>query len=256
MTARIFFAMRLQPLHLEEVQLYRRLASEQAPQDPYFALLCVNLVDGAYEVDEGAVDDAYALAQLEADLDAGLLGAHLAEDAAHLGLFQRRRCGAGTHETGHSRCVADHGPGIAGAGFLLGRRAKVFLAHLDHLHKHVAREYLARNGAAKSVADLYLIDGGDDYVEDEVLRIHGPDTVLQIGAGLVLVAGVGVNDVPGAARLEHLVVRDGRVFLRPLLRFRLDFCRLLRGNLSFRGLGALPLSSQLHHVGSRRRFRG
>src|SRR3972149_1030619 len=149
MTARIFFAMRLQPLHLEEVQLYRRLASEEGDHDPYFALLWVNLVDGAHEVDEGAIDDAYALAQLEADLDAGLLGAHLAEAVAH----------------------------------------------------------------------LYLLDGGDDYVEDEVLRIHGPDTVLQIGAGLILVAGVGVNDVPGAARPEHLVRRGGGVVLRRLRRF-------------------------------------
>src|SRR3989337_4005101 len=108
MIARIFFAMRLQPLHLEEVQLYRRLASEEGDHGPYFALLYVNLVDGAYEVDEGAVDDAYALAQLEADLDAGLLGAHLAEDAAPLGLFHRLKCGRGTHETGHYRGVADH----------------------------------------------------------------------------------------------------------------------------------------------------
>src|SRR3990172_2811207 len=80
MTARIFFAMWLQPLYLQEVQLHRRLAAEEGDQHAYLALLHVDLVHGADEVHEGAVRDADALADLKAHLDARLFGPHLAED--------------------------------------------------------------------------------------------------------------------------------------------------------------------------------
>src|SRR3972149_5694136 len=67
MMARIFFAIALEPLHLEEIQLHRRLAAEKGDEDAYLPLVRVDLVYGADEVDEGAVGYADTLAQLEAD---------------------------------------------------------------------------------------------------------------------------------------------------------------------------------------------
>src|SRR3989304_302066 len=48
--------------------------------------------------------------------------------------------------------------------------------------------------APEPLADLDLGNGGDHGVEDDVFRVHGLDALLQVGAGLILVAGVGVND--------------------------------------------------------------
>src|SRR3972149_2861158 len=163
MTARIFLATRLQPLYLEEVQLHRRLPPEEGYQHAHLALLRVDVVHGADEVGEGAVHDADALSGLEADLDAGLLRAHLAEDGAHLRLLERGGHGAGTDEAGHPRRVANDGPRLAGAALILVGRGWVVLAHLNHLDQYVAGEDLAGNGAAKPVADLELVHaGGDD----------------------------------------------------------------------------------------------
>src|SRR4030042_1675488 len=148
MMARIFFAMRLQPLHLEEVQLYRRLPPEERYQHAHLALVGVDVVHGADEVSERAVYNAGALPDLEADLDAGLLRAHLAEDGVYLRLIERCGHGSGAHEAGHPRRVANHGPCLAGAALILVGRGWVVLAHLDHLDQHVPGEDLAGNGAA------------------------------------------------------------------------------------------------------------
>src|SRR4030042_2856691 len=76
-TARIFLA-NLEPLHLEEVQLHRRLASEEGDQHLDLTFLQVDLVHAADEVDEGAIGDANALAEGDAHLDARLPGPDLA----------------------------------------------------------------------------------------------------------------------------------------------------------------------------------
>src|SRR3990172_2518748 len=238
MTARIFFATALEPLHLEEVQLHGGLADEEGDQHAHLALFDVDLVHGANEVHEGTVGDADALAELEADLDARLFGPHLAEDGEHLRLLQRRWRGAGADEAGYAGRVAHDGPGLAGQRLLLLRGRRVVLPHLHHLDQDVAGEDLAGDRAPHPIADLDLVDGGDDDVEDEVFRVHGLDALLKVGAGLVLVPGVGVDDVPGAARQEHLLVGDDR---SPGSR-RLGRCREVRGpllrGLLYRGLCA------------------
>src|SRR5437667_11392920 len=53
---------RLQPLDLQEVELYRCLASEDRDRDLHLALFGVDLFDRAHEVGERAVDHAHALA--------------------------------------------------------------------------------------------------------------------------------------------------------------------------------------------------
>jgi hypothetical protein len=57
-----------------------------------------------------------------------------------------------------------------------------------------------------SVADLDLVLRRDDDLEDEVLRVHGLDAVLEVGLDLVLVAGVRVDHVPGAAFLDRRIL--------------------------------------------------
>src|SRR3990170_7988813 len=133
MIARTFFAM-LEPLHLEEVQLHRRLPAEEGDQHLHLALLQVQVVDDADEVLERAVDDAHALADAEADFDARLLDAHLAQDALHLFPLQRHRPVARADEAGDARRVPHHEPGAV--------RVRVILLELHHLHQDVAGEDL------------------------------------------------------------------------------------------------------------------
>src|SRR4030042_5301575 len=108
-TARIFLA-NLQPLHLEEVQLHRRLPSQEGDQHLDLALLQVDLVHTADEVDEGAVGDADALADDAAHLDARLLSPHLAEDGLDLRLLQGRRLVGRAPKAGDAGRGPDHVP--------------------------------------------------------------------------------------------------------------------------------------------------
>src|SRR4029450_3911549 len=70
-TARTFLAIGLCLLHLQEVQLHRRLATEHGDEDPQLVLLRVDLVDGAQELGEGAGDDLAPVPLLVGDPDLG-----------------------------------------------------------------------------------------------------------------------------------------------------------------------------------------
>src|SRR3990170_1734485 len=97
MIARTFFAM-LQPLHLQEVELHRRLPAEEGDQHLHLALLQVEVVHLADEVLERAIDDAHTLADGEADLYPRLLYAHLPQDTPHFLVLQRNGARAGADE--------------------------------------------------------------------------------------------------------------------------------------------------------------
>src|SRR5947199_1758777 len=89
-TARTFFLpMRLVDLlHLEQVQLDRRLAAEHVDQHFELALLGVDLVHLAVEVCERTVDDPHRLADLELDPDLRRLLLHLLLDRPDLLLLK------------------------------------------------------------------------------------------------------------------------------------------------------------------------
>src|SRR6266849_5815227 len=91
----------LEALHLEEVELDRRLPAEDGDGDFDLPLLSVDLVDGAHEVGERPVGDADALAHLETDLDAWLVRLHLLDDGTHLRLVKRSGRGARADEAGY-----------------------------------------------------------------------------------------------------------------------------------------------------------
>ena len=70
----------LQALDLQEVQLHRRLATEEGDENLDFAFLQIDVVDLAGKVDERPVDDSNTLPDLEADFDPRLFDTHLAKD--------------------------------------------------------------------------------------------------------------------------------------------------------------------------------
>src|SRR3972149_3884304 len=206
----------LQALHLEEVQLDRRLAAKERYEDPHLAFIQVDLIHDADEVDEGPVDDAHALADDEADAHARLLRLHLAEDALDLRLFQRHRPHARADEAGHAGRVAHDEPGAA--------RLRGVLLQQIHVNQDVAGEDLARDGAAHAAVHLDLVHRRHEDAMNEVAGVHRCDAVLEVGLDAVLVAGVGVDDVPGAALLEVIVL--GERLLLALGQGRLQLGRL------------------------------
>src|SRR5438552_2388309 len=76
---------------------------------------------------------------------------------------------------------------------------------VDHLDQEVAGEDLALNHLALAGLDLHDVFHGDHDVEDLVLHLHGTDPGVEVGLHLVLVARVGVHDVPVAGAFEGRV---------------------------------------------------
>src|SRR5688572_28818424 len=182
----------LQLLDLQEVELHRGLAAEDADQHLDLVLLRVDLVDRADELGERTVLDANALTLLVLDLELRRLDPHLLEDLLDLCLVEGQRSVPGADEARHARGVPHHVPAL--------------VAH-RHLHQHVAGKDLAIHGLALAVADLDLLLHRDEDLEDLVLHAHRLDAVLEIGLYLVLVARVRVDDVPlllRALRLRHV----------------------------------------------------
>src|SRR5258708_2172109 len=97
-------------LDLQQVELYRRLASEHVDQHLELALLRVDLVHLAVEVGERSVDDAHRLADLELDPDLRRFLLHLLLDRPNLFFLKRDGAVRGPDEARHARSVADHEP--------------------------------------------------------------------------------------------------------------------------------------------------
>ena len=94
-----------------------------------------------------------------------------------------------------------------------------------HPHQDVAGEDLALDLLALAVLDLDDLLGRHLDLEDVVLHVEGLDAALEVGLHLVLVAGVGVHDVPvaelgaqlAAQRLDRVLVLDLALLGRGLL---------------------------------------
>src|SRR5690606_8446174 len=117
------------------------------------ALFRVDLVHGADEVFERAIDDTHRLAGDVSDTNARLLHAHGAQDVVHLIVRKRDGTRARRDEAGDAGGVPDHMPGFIGIG--------VAFLELDRLDEDVAGIELALHGAALAITDLDLVFGGD-----------------------------------------------------------------------------------------------
>ena len=83
-----------------------------------------------------------------------------------------------------------------------------------HAHQDVAGQHLAVDLLALAVLDLGDLFGGHLDLEDVVADVQVLHAGLEVGLHLVLVAGVGVDDVPVAGpQAQVLLERDGRVFV-------------------------------------------
>ena len=89
-------------------------------------------------------------------------------------------------EAGDARGVPDGAPGLVGE---------------VHADQHVAGDPDAADQLALAVLDLGDLFHGDLDLEDVVLHVEAGDAGLEVGLHAVLVAGVGVDDVP-VARLR------------------------------------------------------
>src|SRR3954465_4098900 len=209
---------------LVERQLDRRLAAEDRDQDLQLLLLGVDLVDRGGQRGERGVHDRHRLADLEVDDGGGRSrrGGGLAatgpgclrrgrrrEDLHDLVQRQRRGPRGGADETRDTGGVADRTPRL------------VVEFHAD---QQVARQHLAVDLRTLAVLDLGDLLGGHLDLIDVVLDVQRLDACLEVGLHLVLVAGVGVHDVPVAGsppqrlakRLDRVVVllHGGRVDVR------------------------------------------
>src|SRR3954452_1553032 len=199
---------------LVERQLDRRLAAEDRDQHLQLLLLGVDLVDGGREGRERAVHDSDRLAHLEVHDGGrggggggsrlgrpagGRLRVGRREDLHDLVDGERRGPRGGADEAGDARGVADRAPRL------------VVELHPD---QQVAGQHLAVDLRALAVLDLGDLFGGHLDLIDVVLDVQGLDAGLEVGLHLVLVARVGVHDVPVAGRdPQRLAHRLGRVQL-------------------------------------------
>src|SRR5687767_14949823 len=204
---------------LVERQLDGSLAAEDGDQHLQLLLLGVDLVDRGGKGRERPVHDGDGLADLEvhdrgrgrggtrgglAAGGAGGLGrGRRDQDLDDLVDGQRRGPRRGADEAGDAGGVADRTPGL------------VVELHAD---EQVARQDLAVDLRALAVLDLGDLLGGHLDLIDVVLDVQGLDPRLEVGLHLVLVAGVGVHDVPVAGgdpqrllhRLDRVLVLLGR----------------------------------------------
>src|SRR5262249_36049913 len=151
---------------LQEVELDRGLAAEDADQDLDLVALRVDLVDRADELGERPIGHADALALGERDTVLRGLDAHVPQDLLDLGLVERHGLAAyagdvrAADEAGHARRIADDEPAV---------RVE------DHLDQDVAGVHLLLDGVALALADLDLILHRDEDLEDLVLHAHRLD---------------------------------------------------------------------------------
>src|SRR5512132_245712 len=171
----------LELLDLVEGELDRGLAAEDRDQHLELLLVGIDLGDRAGQLGERAGGDGDRLPDLPLDLGLELLDRLGLEDLGHFLLGQRGRLGPGADEAGHAGRVADHVPGV------------VVQVHAD---QQVAWEDLAGDDLLLASLDLHDVFHGDDDLEDPLLHVHRGDAALEIGLDLVLVAGIGVDDVP------------------------------------------------------------
>src|SRR5581483_2530696 len=223
---------RLELRDLRELELDRRLPAEDVDEDLELELVLVDLGDGAGEVGEGALLDPDALAHLVLEagprlLDLGSTGALDLEEGLDLTARQGRGLGARADEARHARGVADGRPGLV-----------VDIGP----HEEVAGEHLLLDDDLLAVLELDDILDRDDHLEDALLLVHRGDAALEVGLHLVLVAGVGVHDVPVAGPVVGALGRALFLLLDVVAALAEDVDHLLGG---FVGDGLVDVSGQV-----------
>src|SRR3954451_22140004 len=188
--------------YLAEGELDRRLPAEDGHEDLQSLGLGVDLVDGGRQRRERPVHDGDRLAHREVD-DLGSLGALgllglRREEPDHL--FDGQRCRVGrADEAGNARSVLDRRPRLVGE---------------VHADEDVAREDLRLHDLALALLDDGLVLGRHLDLEDVVLHVERGDPGLEVGLHLVLVAAIGVDDVPVAGEdAQPVTERLDRIFV-------------------------------------------
>src|SRR3954471_20373622 len=172
---------RLDLLDLVEADLDRRLAAEDRHQDLELGRVLVDLGDLSREVRQRARDDLDRLADLELCLRRGLGGDLAVQQAVDLGLRERDRLVRRPDEAGHAGRALDELPGV--------------VVEL-HVHEDVAGHGPLLHGRLLVVLQLRHRLGRDDDVAHGPALVQRLRAMLQVLLDLVLVSGVGVDDVP------------------------------------------------------------
>jgi hypothetical protein len=76
------------------------------------------------------------------------------------------------------------------------------LIHL-HLDEDVTGEYLPSHRTPAPAPDLYLVLGGDHYLEDFISGIREPEALFQVLPDTLFVPRIGMNDIPLFFALRH-----------------------------------------------------
>src|SRR3990172_5301861 len=196
-TAVTFLAMApLDLLHLEELEVHRRGAAEDADHALEAPLVGFDLVHEAGEVGEGAVNDPEALPLHEVDPVLGLL--HPLLDLLHdLGDFAVRDGGG-------------PGPGGDEARYFRGVFDEVREVVRDlHPDEEVTGEELPEGLLPLPLLQFHHLLGRDEELAHPVGHVPGRDLLSDAGLHLSLEARVGVDDVPPVGGGDHLG-RGGR----------------------------------------------
>src|SRR4051812_14951669 len=168
-------------LDLVEADLDRGLAAEDRDEDLQLRGVLVDLGDLAREVRQRPRDDLDRLADRELRLRRDLLGDLAVQQPVDLWLRQRHRLVRGADEAGHAGRPLDELP-----------RVVVEL----HVHEDVAGHRPLLDGRLLVVLHLGHRLGRDDDVAHGAALVQRQRAVLEVLLDLVLVSGVGVDDVP------------------------------------------------------------
>src|SRR5262245_14084740 len=196
----------LDRLDLEEVQLHRGRAAEDADHHLHLAALVVDFVHHARERTERTVADPHVVADVELHRRhrARLARFHLAQQAPDLVLLERDLAAARAHEP-------------RDAGHVLHQVARLVVE--QHLDDHVGGERLPLRGLPLAVLHLHDFLGHDEDLP-ELLREPGRvDGLLEVRLDLVLMTRVGVDHVPLLVAHACFRHRPGRPALGPSLRW-------------------------------------
>src|SRR3954463_11085743 len=168
-------------LHLVVADLDRGLAAEDGYQDLQLRRVLVDLRDLAREVGERTRDHLDRFADRELGPARNLLRDLAVQQAVHLGLGQRDRLVGGADEPGHAGRALDDLPGVLVEG---------------HVHQHVAGHGPLLHRDLLVVLHLLHRLRRHDDLPDRAGLVEGGHPVLEVLLDLVLVSGIGVDDVP------------------------------------------------------------
>src|SRR5215203_3199313 len=168
-------------LHLVVADFHRRLTAEDGYQHLELARVLVDLRDLTGEVRERAGDHLDGLADRELRPARDLLRDLAVQQPVDLRLSERDRLVGGADEAGHARRPLDDLPRV--------------LVEI-HVHEHVAGHGPLLDRDLLVVLHLLNRLGRDDDLAHGARLVQGGNPVLEVLLDLVLVPGIGIDDVP------------------------------------------------------------